>query len=94
MNPFVPAKAIPELIAYAKANPGKLNYASPGIGATIHLCGELLNIMTGVKMVHVPYRGNAPALTDLMSGQVQMMFADPASGIVQAQAGKVRALAV
>jgi tripartite-type tricarboxylate transporter receptor subunit TctC len=70
VNSSVPAKSIPEFIAYAKANPGKLNMASSGTGSTIHMAGELFKMMTGVNMVHVPYRGSAPALTDLLSGQV------------------------
>src|SRR5262245_27057459 len=94
INPALPVHSVPEFIAYAKARPNQINYASPGIGATIHLCGELFNMMAGVKMVHVPYRGNAPALTDLMAGQVQLMFADTPSSIEQVRAGKVRALAV
>jgi tripartite-type tricarboxylate transporter receptor subunit TctC len=94
VNPGLPVHSVPEFIAYAKARPGQINFASPGIGATIHLCGELFNIMTGVKMVHVPYRGNAPALTDLIAGQVQMMFADTPSSIEHVRAGKLRALAV
>jgi tripartite-type tricarboxylate transporter receptor subunit TctC len=94
VNPAVPVRTVPEFIAYTKARPGQVNYASPGIGATIHLCGELFNIMAGVKMVHVPYRGNAPALTDLIAGQVQMMFADTPSSIEHVRAGKLRALAV
>ncbi len=74
VNPQLPIKTIPELIAYAKANPGKLNMASSGNGSTIHMSGELFKMLTGVNMVHVPYRGGAPALTDLMGGQVQVMF--------------------
>src|SRR6516162_6405536 len=74
VNPSVPVKTIPELIAYAKANPGKLNMASSGNGSTIHVSGELFKMLTGIKMVHVPYRGGAPALTDLISGQVHVMF--------------------
>jgi tripartite-type tricarboxylate transporter receptor subunit TctC len=89
-----PVYTVPEFIAYAKARPGKVNFASPGIGSTIQLCGELFNIMTGVKMVHVPYRGNAPAVTDLIAGQVQVMFADAPSSIAQVRAGTLRALAV
>ena len=89
-----PVYTVPEFIAYTKARPGKVNFASPGIGSTIQLCGELFNMMTGVKMVHVPYRGNAPALTDLVAGQVQMMFADTPSSIEHVKAGKLRALAV
>jgi tripartite-type tricarboxylate transporter receptor subunit TctC len=94
INPTLPVQTVPEFIAYAKARPGDVNFASPGVGATIHLCGELFNIMAGVKMVHVPYRGNAPALTDLISGQVQLMFADTPSSIGHINAGKLRALAV
>jgi tripartite-type tricarboxylate transporter receptor subunit TctC len=94
VNPTLPVHTVPEFIAYTKARPGEINFASPGIGATIHLCGELFNIMTGVKMVHVPYRGNAPALTDLVAGQVQLMFADTPSSIGHINAGKLRALAV
>src|SRR4029077_18538558 len=74
VNPSVPAKTVPEFIAYAKANPGKLNMASAGNGSTTHVSGELFKMMTGVNMVHVPYRGAAPALTDLISGQVQVTF--------------------
>jgi tripartite-type tricarboxylate transporter receptor subunit TctC len=90
----IPVRTVPEFIAYAKARPGKVNFASPGIGSTIQLCGELFNIMTGVSMVHVPYRGNAPAVTDLIAGQVQVMFADTPSSIEHVRAGKLRALAV
>src|SRR5262245_38618828 len=89
-----PVHTVPELIAYTKERPGKVNFASPGIGSTIQLCGELFNMMTGVKMIHVPYRGNAPALTDLIAGQVQMMFADTPSSTEHVKAGKLRALAV
>src|SRR5262245_42845285 len=94
VNPTVPAQTVPEFIAHAKANPGKINFASPGNGGVIHLCGELFKMMTGVNMVHVPYRGNAPALTDLLAGQVQVMFADTLSSIEHLRAGKLRALAV
>ena len=90
----IPVHTVPEFITYAKARPGKVNFASPGIGSTIQLCGELFNIMTGVSMVHVPYRGNAPAVTDLIAGQVQVMFADTPSSIEHVRAGKLRALAV
>src|SRR5258705_10509100 len=92
VNPAVPAKTVPEFIAYAKATPRKVNMASNGNGALLHLAGELFKMMTGVDMVHVPYRGAAPALTDLMSGQVQVMFA--ASTVEHIKAGKVRPLAV
>jgi tripartite-type tricarboxylate transporter receptor subunit TctC len=94
VNPAIPVHTVPEFIAYAKATPGKVSFASPGNGSTIQLCGELFKIMTGVDMVHVPYRGNAPALTDLIAGQVQMMFADLPSSIEHVRAGKLRALAV
>ena len=75
VNPSVPAKTVPEFIAYAKANPGKINMASAGNGTAPHVAGELFKMMTGVDMVHVPYRGGGPALTDLLGGQVQVMFA-------------------
>ena len=94
VNPSVPAKTVPELIAYAKANPGKLNMASSGNGSTIHVSGELFKMMTGVNMVHVPYRGGAPALTDMISGQVQVMFDNVPTSIEFIRAGKLRALAV
>jgi len=93
-NLSVPAKTVPEFIAYAKANPGKLNMASGGIGTPSHMAGELFKMMTGVDMVHVPYRGVAPALTDLISGQVQVMFSASTSSIGHIKAGRLRALAV
>jgi tripartite-type tricarboxylate transporter receptor subunit TctC len=94
INPSVPAKTVPEFIAYAKANPGKLNMGSAGIGSAGHLAGELLQMMTGIKLVHVPYRGNAPALTDLIAGQVQLVFPSSASSIEHVRTGQVRGLAV
>jgi tripartite-type tricarboxylate transporter receptor subunit TctC len=94
INPSLPVHTVPEFIAYAKAKPHEINFASPGIGATIHLCGELFKMMSGVEMTHVPYRGNAPAVTDLIAGQVQLMFADTPSTIEHIKAGKLRALAV
>jgi tripartite-type tricarboxylate transporter receptor subunit TctC len=94
VNPAIPVHTVPEFIAYSKARPGKINFASPGNGSTIQLCGELFKIMAGVDMVHVPYRGNAPALTDLIAGQIQVMFADMPSSIEHVKAGKLRALAV
>ena len=94
VNPSVPAKSIPELIAYAKANPGKLNMASPGTGTGDHIAGELFKMMTGVNMVHVPYRGAAPALTDLLGNQAQVMFPSMPSSIQYIRAGQLRALAV
>ena len=94
VNPSVPAKTVPEFIAYAKANPGKLNMASAGNGSTPHVSGELFKMMTGVNMVHVPYRGAALALTDLIGGQVQVMFENPLSSIEFIRTGKLRPLAV
>jgi len=94
VNPSVPAKTVDEFIAYAKANPGKVNYASAGNGTTVHLAGELFNMMTGVAMVHVPYRGSTPALTDMLGGQVQVMFDALPSSIEYVRTGKLRALAV
>jgi tripartite-type tricarboxylate transporter receptor subunit TctC len=94
VNPTVPAKTVPEFIAYAKANPGKLSMASVGIGSGTHLAGELFKIMAGVDMVHVPYRGAGLALTDLLGGQVQVMFPSTVSSIGYISAGRLRALAV
>jgi tripartite-type tricarboxylate transporter receptor subunit TctC len=94
VNPAVPVKTVPEFISYAKANPGKLNMASAGIGNSTHMAGELFQMMTGVHMIHVPYRGSAPAVTDLIAGQVQVMFDLMASSIEQIKAGKLRALGV
>ena len=94
VNPSVPAKTVPEFIAYAKANPGKLNMASSSTGSTIHVAGELFKMMTGINMVHVPYRGGAPALTDMISGQVQVMFDNLPTSIEFIKAGKLRPLAV
>jgi tripartite-type tricarboxylate transporter receptor subunit TctC len=92
--PSFPVKTIPELIAHAKANPGKINYASPGVGTTQHLSGELLKMRVSVNIVHVPYRGATPALTDLLGGNVQMTFAPLPASIELVRAGKLRALAV
>jgi tripartite-type tricarboxylate transporter receptor subunit TctC len=94
VHPSFPARTVPEFIAYAKANPGKLNMASPGNGTGPHMAGELFKIMAGVDMVHVPYRGSPPALTDLLAGQVQLMFSPMSSSIEYVKAGKLRALAV
>jgi tripartite-type tricarboxylate transporter receptor subunit TctC len=94
VNPQVPVKSIPELIAYAKANPGKLNMASSGNGSTIHMSGELFKMLTGINMVHVPYRGGAPALTDMISGQVQVMFDNIPTCAEHVKSGKLRGLAV
>jgi len=94
VNPSVPAKTVPEFIEYTKANPGRINMASSGIGTGAHLSGELFNMMTGINMVHVPYRGGAPALADLIAGQVQVQFASTPETIEYIRAGKLRALAV
>src|ERR1700685_3479868 len=93
VNPNVPAKTVAEFISYAKANPGKVNMASAGVGTSVHLSGALFMMMTGVELVHVPYRGAAPALTDLLGGQVQVMFDNLPSSIAHIQAGRLRALA-
>jgi tripartite-type tricarboxylate transporter receptor subunit TctC len=94
VNPSVPAKTLPEFIAYAKANPGKINMASPGIGSTPHLNGELFKVMSGTNMVHVPYRSAAAVMTDLLSGQVQLYFGTTASSLEYVRTGKLRALGV
>jgi tripartite-type tricarboxylate transporter receptor subunit TctC len=94
VNPSVPVKTVAEFIAYAKANPGKLNYGSAGNGTTQHVACELFKMMTGANIVHVPYRGQAPALADLLSGQVQVMFDVTTTSIEYIRAGKLRALAV
>src|SRR4029077_9104120 len=94
VHPSLPAKTVPEFIAYAKANPRKLNMASPGNGSPNHVAGELFKMMTGVDVVHVPYRSGGPALTDLLGGQVQVMFPATVSSIEYIRAGRLRALAV
>jgi tripartite-type tricarboxylate transporter receptor subunit TctC len=94
VNPSVPVKTVPEFIAYAKANPGKLGMASPGVGSGPHVAGEIFKMMAGVDMVHVPYRGGGPALTDLIAGQVQVYFSTPVASIEYIKAGRLRALAV
>jgi tripartite-type tricarboxylate transporter receptor subunit TctC len=94
VNPSFPAKTVPEFIAYAKANPGKINYASAGTGSTPHVSGELFNMMAGTKMIHVPYRGGGPAISDLLGGQVQVMFESMSTTIEYVRAGTLRALAV
>ena len=94
VNPGLPVKSIPELIAYAKANPGKINYASAGVGTPKHVAGELFKIMTGVSMQHVPYRGSAPALTDLLGGQVQFMIETTPASVGHLKEGRLRGLAV
>jgi tripartite-type tricarboxylate transporter receptor subunit TctC len=94
VNLSVPAKTVPEFVAWAKANPGKVSMASGGTGSTSHIGGELLKLRTGIEMVHVPYRGGAPAVTDLLGGQVQVYFSPLPESIETIRAGKVRALAV
>ena len=94
VHPSFPAKTVPEFISYLKANPGKVNMASAGIGTSQHIYGELFKMMAGVEMVHVPYRGGGPALTDLLAGQVPVMFDTIATSMEQIKAGKLRALAV
>jgi tripartite-type tricarboxylate transporter receptor subunit TctC len=93
-NPSFPAKSVADFIAYAKANPGKINMASSGNGTTLHLAGELFKMMTGVEMVHVPYRGEVPALADLMAGRMQVIFDNLATSIGFVRDGRLRALAV
>jgi tripartite-type tricarboxylate transporter receptor subunit TctC len=94
VHPSVPAKTLPEFIAYVKANPGKLSYGSGGVGGITHITAELFKMMAGVEMVHVPYRGVAPALTDLLGGQVQALFANPAQSLPYTGASRLRALAI
>jgi tripartite-type tricarboxylate transporter receptor subunit TctC len=94
VHPSVPANTVAELIAYGKANPGKLNFASSGSGTSIHLAGELFKVQTGLQMTHVPYKGSAPAIQDLLGGQVQLMFDNLPSALPQIKAGKLRALGV
>jgi len=94
LNPSVPTKTVPEFIAYAKANPGKINMASAGNGSTAHVAGELFKMMAGVNMVHAPYRGAGPALTDLLGGQMQVYFSPMMASIEYIRAGKLRALAL
>ena len=94
VNPAVPAKSIPEFIGHAKANPGKLSMASGGTGTASHMAGELFKMMAGVDMIHVPYRGGGPALTDLLAGQVQVYFPTTTAVVEHIRAGRVRALAV
>jgi len=94
VHPAVPVNSVQELIAYGKANPGRLNFASSGSGTSIHLSGELFKTMSGVQMTHIPYKGSAPALADLLGGQVQLMFDNLPSALPHIKAGKLRALAV
>ncbi len=94
VNPSIPAKTVPEFIAYAKANSGNVHFGSGGIGSLLHVCGELFKRMAGVDLVHVPYRGSAPAITALLGGQVQVVFDTMGPSIENIRAGKLRALAV
>ena len=94
VHPSVPAKTVPEFIAYAKANPGKINMASAGVGGPQHLAGELFKSMTGLNLVHIPYKGSTPAVTDLLAGHVQLMFDVTPTALPQIRAGKLRGLAV
>ena len=94
VNPAFPAKTVAEFIAYAKSNPGKINMGSGGVGSTGHVAGELFNLMAGLKIAHVPYRGEAPSVTDLLGGQIQVMFSTPGSVMNFVKAGTLRALAV
>jgi tripartite-type tricarboxylate transporter receptor subunit TctC len=94
VTPSIPAKTVAEFIAYAKANPGKINWATSGNGTSVHLSGELFKMMTGAEMTHIPYKGSAPALTDLIAGTVHVMFDNMPSSLPHIQAGKLRALAV
>jgi tripartite-type tricarboxylate transporter receptor subunit TctC len=94
VGPEVPSKSVPELIAYIKANPGKISYGSGGVGTTSHLAGELFKSLAKVDMTHIPYKGNAPAITDLLGGQTQLMFATMPTVLPYVKAGKLRALAV
>ena len=93
VNPSFPAKTVAEFIGYAKANPGKINMGSGGAGSTGHVAGELFNMMAGLKMAHVPYRGEAPAVTDVLGGQIQVMFSTPGSVVAQVRGGTLRGLA-
>jgi tripartite-type tricarboxylate transporter receptor subunit TctC len=94
VNPALPFKTVDDVITYAKANPGKLNMASAGVGTSTHLAGELFMLMTGVTFTHVPYRGNGPAVTDLIGGQVDLMFDTLPSSLEHIKSGKIRAIAV
>jgi tripartite-type tricarboxylate transporter receptor subunit TctC len=94
VNPSLPVHSVPEFIAYAKANPGTINHASAGAGTAGHIAGEMFKMMTGINMVHVPYRGGVPAFTDLIGGRVQVMFGNLPTSIAQIRAGNLRALAV
>jgi len=94
VNPSLPAKTVAEFIAYAKANPGKINWATSGNGTSVHLSGELFKMMTGVQLTHIPYKGSAPALTDLIAGTVHVIFDNMPPSLPHLRAGTLRALAV
>ena len=94
VHPSFPAKTVPEFIAYAKVNPGKINYGSAGVGSSLHMAGEVFKLMAGVDLVHVPYRGSPPALTDLLGGQLQLMFSPLPPSIEYVRTGRLRTLAV
>ena len=94
VHPSFPAKTVSELITYAKANPGKVNYGSAGVGSSLHMAGELFKLMAGVELMHVPYRGSPPALTDLLAGQIQLMFSPLPPSVEYVRSGRLRALAV
>jgi tripartite-type tricarboxylate transporter receptor subunit TctC len=94
VHPSFPAKTGSEFIAYAKANPGKINYGSAGVGSSLHMAGELFKLMAGIDLVHVPYRGSPPALTDLLAGQLQLMFSSLPPSVEYVRSGRLRALAV
>jgi tripartite-type tricarboxylate transporter receptor subunit TctC len=94
VHPSFPAKTVSEFITYAKANPGKVNYGSAGVGSSLHMAGELFKLMAGVELMHVPYRGSPPALTDLLAGQIQLMFSPLPPSVEYVRSGRLRALAV
>ena len=94
VHPSFPAKTVSELITYAKANPSKVNYGSAGVGSSLHMAGELFKLMAGVELMHVPYRGSPPALTDLLAGQIQLMFSPLPPSVEYVRSGRLRALAV
>jgi tripartite-type tricarboxylate transporter receptor subunit TctC len=94
INPTVPAKTVPEFVTHAKANPGKISFGSPGIGTPGHVAGELFKMMAGIEMIHVPYRGGGAVLSDLLGGQVQVLFGSTSLAVEQIRAGKLRPLAV
>ncbi len=94
VHPSLPVRSVPELIAYGRANPGKLSFGSPGVGSSVHMSGEMFKLATGIDMVHVPYRGGGPALADLVAGQIPMMFGNASSTLPHVRSGSVRPLAV